>query len=228
MEEIESININYPIDEPKSTVIYGAWNFSEVAAEILELNEYQVNGFIDPSPPNGIKTLNHYPNDVTAFIAIGDNTLREYVTHTLQSNHRNLVSAIHPSAIISSSAFLGNASLLGEYSVIRTGSTVLEGLSLQTGAVISHHCKIGKFVSVGPNAAIASRVKIGNRTLVGTGAVIKPGVCIGNDCIIGAGAVVFKDLPSYTTVVGNPARTIPQVSLHKKDRQSDWHNNHIW
>ncbi len=48
---------------------------------------------------------------------------------------------------------------------------------------------------------------------VGTGAIIKNGtkdkpLVIGEGSIIGMGAVVIKDVEPYTTVVGNPARTI--------------------
>jgi UDP-2-acetamido-3-amino-2,3-dideoxy-glucuronate N-acetyltransferase len=40
---------------------------------------------------------------------------------------------------------------------------------------------------------------------IGSGATILGGVRIGRDASIGAGAVVTKDVPSGTTVVGNPA-----------------------
>lgn len=46
---------------------------------------------------------------------------------------------------------------------------------------------------------------------VGAGAVILPGVRLGRGCRVGAGAVVTRDVPPYTTVVGNPARPIKRA-----------------
>jgi acetyltransferase-like isoleucine patch superfamily enzyme len=39
-------------------------------------------------------------------------------------------------------------------------------------------------------------------------ATIKQGITIGDDVIIGAGAVIINDIPSNSTVVGNPGRII--------------------
>jgi putative colanic acid biosynthesis acetyltransferase WcaF len=43
---------------------------------------------------------------------------------------------------------------------------------------------------------------------IGAGAFIGPGVKIGQGAVVGARAVVFKDVPPWKVVVGNPARVI--------------------
>jgi acetyltransferase-like isoleucine patch superfamily enzyme len=43
---------------------------------------------------------------------------------------------------------------------------------------------------------------------VGCHAIILGGVTIGEGAIIGAGSVVFKDVPDYAIVFGNPARVV--------------------
>ena len=184
-------------------LIFGAWNLGEVVAETLELTGQPVLGFIDPNPPGHMKTINAFPKNAYAFVAIGDDTLREYVFKCLLAHSRRLRSIYHPSAIVSTSAKLGINTFLGEYSVIRTAATTGNGLLLQSGAVISHHCQVGDFVSIGPNATVASRACIGDRTLVGVGATIKPGVRVGSDCTVGAGAVVVSDIAAKSVVVGN-------------------------
>jgi maltose O-acetyltransferase len=42
--------------------------------------------------------------------------------------------------------------------------------------------------------------------------VLCPAVEIGEDSFVGAGAVVVKDVPARMVVVGNPARTLRDVS----------------
>lgn len=54
----------------------------------------------------------------------------------------------------------------------------------------------------GPNTVI------GNDVWIGQGVRILPGARIGNGVIIGAGAVVGGQVPSYTIVIGNPARVV--------------------
>jgi acetyltransferase-like isoleucine patch superfamily enzyme len=55
---------------------------------------------------------------------------------------------------------------------------------------------------------VVERVTIGNGAFIGISAIILPGVNIGEGALIGPGSVVTKDVPGYTWVAGNPARTI--------------------
>lgn len=51
-------------------------------------------------------------------------------------------------------------------------------------------------------------VVISDDVWIGSRVTILPGITIGRGAIIGAGAVVTKNVPEYTIVGGNPARTI--------------------
>src|SRR6202011_4114641 len=51
-------------------------------------------------------------------------------------------------------------------------------------------------------------VRIGHDVWIGHGAIVLPGRSIGTGAVIAAGAIVTKDVPAYTIVAGNPARTI--------------------
>ena len=50
--------------------------------------------------------------------------------------------------------------------------------------------------------------EIGNDVWIGNDARLMAGIRIGDGAVVGAGAVVTKDVPPYTIVAGNPARTI--------------------
>ncbi len=54
-----------------------------------------------------------------------------------------------------------------------------------------------------------SPLVIGNDTWLGHNSIIMPQVdWIGDGAVVGAGAVVFKDVPPYAVVVGNPGRVV--------------------
>lgn len=56
---------------------------------------------------------------------------------------------------------------------------------------------------------VYSQLSIGNDVWLGHNSIIMAGVNhIGDGAVIGAGAVVFKDVPPYAVVVGNPARVV--------------------
>jgi maltose O-acetyltransferase len=63
-----------------------------------------------------------------------------------------------------------------------------------------------KFDSENINDWIMRKTKVGNNVRIGSNSTILP-VTIGDNVIIGAGSVVTKDIPSNTTVYGNPAKT---------------------
>lgn len=85
------------------------------------------------------------------------------------------------------------------------------------------YIKLGNNVVIGPNAVFHSathdykRLNLPNSSRsiivkdnvwIGGNSIILPGVTIGEGTIIGAGSIVSKDIPPWSVVVGNPAKTI--------------------
>lgn len=74
-----------------------------------------------------------------------------------------------------------------------------------------------------PASKMGGFVKVGNDVWIGEDVTIMEGVTIGDGAIIGACSVVAKDVPAYTTVVGNPAKVIAtRLESHAGI------NNHGW
>ena len=68
---------------------------------------------------------------------------------------------------------------------------------------IGSHLKIKHMITVGnANGGVPT---IGDNVSIGCGAVVLGNIVIGNNVNIGANCVVVKDVPSNSTVVGNPA-----------------------
>lgn len=94
---------------------------------------------------------------------------------------------------------------------IGKGLCIYHGL----GLVIHENTIIDDNVTLRNNTTIGNKYKsscppvFGNNITVGANSVIIGNISIGNNVTIGAGSVVTKSIPSNCTVVGNPARIIP-------------------
>jgi UDP-2-acetamido-3-amino-2,3-dideoxy-glucuronate N-acetyltransferase len=100
------------------------------------------------------------------------------------------------------------------------GVSIGDNTNIQCHVSIPPGWTIGKNVFIGPGARFANdkqhsnknefvpnKGTVGDGACIGMGALILP-VNIGEGAIIGAGAVVTKDVPSFQTWVGNPARPL--------------------
>ncbi len=65
---------------------------------------------------------------------------------------------------------------------------------------------------------VTKPIHIGDGAWIAAGAFIKPGVNVGEGAVVGARACVFKDVPPWTVVGGNPAHPIKQRRLRPRTR----------
>jgi len=122
-----------------------------------------------------------------------------------------LVSAIHPTALILEDAILHENLIIFARAVIGYRTELYPGVTINTGSVIEHHNVVQTCAIIDPGVKTAGNVLIGECAHVHTGAIIIPKIRIGANSTIGAGAVVIRDVPDNVTVVGNPARNINQL-----------------
>jgi serine O-acetyltransferase len=100
---------------------------------------------------------------------------------------------------------------IGDPVVIHPGICLLHGQVVIDGIVEIHSgVVIAPFVTVGlqPNDVVGPTIE--QRVRIGTGAKVLGNVHVGAGAAIGANAVVFDDVPEETTVVGAPARPVPE------------------
>jgi len=137
--------------------------------------------------------------------AFGDNQVRQQIAAEATIAGLTLISAVHPTAVISSETMIGRGVVVGPNAIINIHASVGDNAIINSGAIVEHDCTIGNGAHIAPGAKLAGNVTVGPGTLVGIGATVIQGITIGTNVTIGAGAVVIRDVPDKVTVVGVPA-----------------------
>ena len=194
-----------------SYCIYGASGHSKVIIEILEDRGEIINELYDDDVAKkillGYKISNGHEmfkqRGIKWIIGIGDNRIRQKIA---TSHFLEYGLAIDKSSKISKRAEIGEGTVIMPGVAITSSSAIGRHAIINTNSSIDHDCIIGDYVHISPNAALCGGITLGEGTHIGAGAVIIPGIKIGKWVTIGAGAVIIKDVPDYSTVVGNPGR----------------------
>ncbi len=191
--------------------LLGASGHGKVIAEIAELNNLSINGFIDKNEDLkeilNYKVLHEIPlQTIKIVISIGANKIRKHIVE--QNNNFNYFVLIHPNTSISKRALIDEGTVIMAGVSINSEVKIGKHCIINTNASIDHECILADYVHISPNVALAGNVEIGEGTHVGIGTSVIQGIKIGKWCTIGAGAVIIKDIPDGLTVVGNPGRIL--------------------
>ena len=194
----------------KKLIIIGASGHGKVIADIAVKNDYDNIFFLDDNEE--IKECAGFPvigrtNDAKKMagdkiVAIGNAKIRE----KLQSELDNVITLIHPGAIISRRVRIGIGSVVMAGAVINSDVVIGKGCIINTGSSVDHDCRIGNYAHVSVGSHVAGTVEIGDGTWIGAGVTISNNISICSGCLIGAGATVVKDIKEAGTYIGVPAR----------------------
>lgn len=198
-------------------VIVGASGHGKVIADIAKKVGYTDIVFLDDNPKvescgiykvvGGCKSAQSYKN-ADFIVAIGNSKIRRKIQSELIEMGLNIVSLVHPSAVIASNVKIGVGTVVMAGAVINPCSVIGQGAIINTCASVDHDCRIGDYVHVSVGAHVAGTVIIGDNTWVGAGATVSNNIEITNECMIGAGAVVIADITEHGTYVGVPAKKL--------------------
>ena len=196
----------------KSIYIYGASGHGLVVADIAKACGYDDVIFVDDGE-------NKYPSfdeikdksSIPIAFGIGNNAIRAKLFEKVQNSGFEIVSLVHPSAIISPSVTIGKGTVVMPNVVVNAKATIGDGVILNTSCIVEHECVIENFVHISPKVALAGDVKLGKFTHIGIGSNVIQGIIIGNNTVIGAGSTVVKNIESFKKAYGNPCREIEDI-----------------
>lgn len=114
---------------------------------------------------------------------------------------------------ICSHCFIEAHAIIGDRVTVKNGVSIWNGLQIEDDVFIGPgviFTNDKKPVSRAPfESPVVTTIKRGAR--LGAGSIILPGVTIGEYAMVGAGAVVTKSVEAGSTVIGNPAKKMPDT-----------------
>ena len=161
----------------KPLLIIGAGSFSTEVEELSRLYGYTDIAFLDDNAPSAIGTM----QDIgkvrdrfdTAIVAVGNNENRKKYHEKLLLHNYRIPILIHPTAYVSPDAFLSPGCIIRTHAVVSRYTRLSEGVIVNIGSLIDHHCEIGAFSMILPGAVVRNGVKIAPGTCVKANEVVE-------------------------------------------------------
>ncbi len=146
-------------------------------------------------------------DEFDVIIAVGDPAVHEKIQNYYEAAGVNLVTLIHPSAVLPESGLaIGKGTVVMAGAIIQPETTIGNGVIINTASSVDHGCRIGDYTHIAVGSHLAGNVRIGKKVWIGAGAVVSNNVSICEETVVGAGAVVVNNIVECGTYVGVPAR----------------------
>jgi sugar O-acyltransferase (sialic acid O-acetyltransferase NeuD family) len=203
--------VTSPVELPQ-IIIYGGGGHGKTLVDLLRsLGIYRIAGFVDDGIPAGNQIMglpvlggsDFLPQlydqgvelAINAIGGISNLGIRLRAFQNLAEAGYGCPTVVHPSAVVEESAVLEEGVQVFSHAYIGSESRVGFGCIVNTGAIVSHDCRLGDYANVSPGAMLAGEVRLGSRVLVGMGVTIYLQVKVGAGARIGNGATIKEDVP---------------------------------
>lgn len=201
---------------PSCVILVGA--FSEII-ELCEAARVDIAALIENSlkvvgarrvagtDDDAARILHSHPG-VPVHITPDSPVVRRELTARYEALGAQVVTLIHPTAIVAPSVRLGPGCAVQAGAHISSGTIAGRGVKVNTCANVTHDVEIGDFATIAPSAVLLGRSRIGAGAYIGANATILPGISIGRGAVVGAGTTITCDVPADVTYIGVPGRPL--------------------
>jgi len=217
--------------QERQIAIYGGGGFAREVAWLAQACNVatevcRVVCFIDDKVTAQGKSLNdipvlslesareHFP-EACVVGGVGTPKTRQLLMEKAAAAGFSFETLIHPRIERSQWIRIGSGTVICAGNILTTNIVLGQHVQINLDCTIGHDVIMDDYTTLAPGVHVSGCVHLGRRVYVGTGAVIINGtqenpIVIGDDVVVGAGACVTKSIPANLTVVGVPARPLPQ------------------
>lgn len=143
-------------------------------------------------------------------VSVGENAIRAEIFQRLRERGANLVTLVHPTALVSKYSVLKDGVQVYAYALVDPNVVVEEDSVISSKTSLLHGSRIGKHCFVAPDAVVGANTVMEDYSFVGLNATLvsnKAGQ-IGKGAVVGASAVVTRPVSDDAVAVGVPAREV--------------------
>ncbi|MCW2540874.1 MAG: acetyltransferase [Frankiales bacterium] len=199
----------------------------ETVAAALAQGTYDVLGFVDDdanqwgstreSVPilGGLDQIERHP-DAAVVLCTGKGRTRAAIARRLAKSgfdEQRYATIVHPSAEVPATCVVGAGSIILSKVVLTTAVSIGRHCVVMPNVTLTHDNVLADCVTVAAGVSLGGWTQIGQYSYVGMNASVREKVILGDDVTIGMGAVVLNDVPSGSTVVGNPAKILSRSTI---------------
>lgn len=183
--------------------------------------EWCVKGFLDKSTIDNL--LEHDPirkynlpvlnmaqyqfgaNDI-CILGIGDSSIKKKIVEELNSKNIELLTYIHPSAIIAENVSVGKGTIICPNVIISCDSVIGNYVTINLASTVGHDAVIRDYVTLSSHVDVTGNCCLKEGVFMGSHATLVPGTTVGEYATIAAGSVGIRRVKAQTTILGVPGK----------------------
>lgn len=145
-------------------------------------------------------------------VAVADPRIRKSIVEMLEARGVEFHTFVDDRAVVAEGLQLGLGTIICPGTVLDAHVSVGSHVHINFNSTVGHDTVLGTHTTLSPMVNIMGEVKVGSGVFVGGSAVVLPRIDIGDRVTIGAGATVVRSVIRDSTVVGNPAIRLADVT----------------
>lgn len=218
----------------KELIIIGAGGFGREVAWVAERinnesHRWDAVCFMDDDPDTKGKILNEIPiiggidaavehQDAEYVCAVGSSVVRKKIIKRLEAliSSVRFATLIDPSVEMSRFIEVGEGTIICAHNILTVNISIGKHVIINLDCTVGHDAQLGNFTTLYPSVNLSGGVVAGECVEFGTGCQVLQYKKVGEHTVIGAGSVVIKDVPSFCTAVGVPAKPIKFIDSEQE------------